>query len=264
MADNPALQLGESWAYRARQSDELAEVRVVRFGSQRPARVLVLFVDDRFEGRQEWVPPARLKVLWENVGEFRQREERWSRVYEAGIPDDDARVDAAEQIMELLLDYTQVAIMYREAGAARICDPDVLGRTPCSQRRSQFGRGVGCGVVGHDAVQVEVAELPDVAHVGAPPVGHQQVADAVVYLARDVAMPGAYDVHPDGVAQERDLGLHFADLPLGFAGAPAGYPLLQGGASLDRQGQGGDGEYPGRDGHASQDAACRGAPPGVS
>jgi hypothetical protein len=126
MAENQAPQPGESWAYRSRQADELVQVRILRFGSQRPARVLVQFAADKFEGRQEWVPPTRLRVLWENVGEFRQREERWSRMYEAGIPDDDGRADAAERIVELLLDDAQVSILYREAGAARICDPDVL------------------------------------------------------------------------------------------------------------------------------------------
>src|SRR5690349_7155327 len=120
MAEIRVPQVAEAWAYRARQSDELVEVTVLRFGSQRPARVLVQFANDRFEGRQEWVPPARLKVLWASVGEFRQREERWSHLYEAGIPDDDARFGAAEQVVELVLDDAQVAIMYGDVGAARI------------------------------------------------------------------------------------------------------------------------------------------------
>jgi hypothetical protein len=52
-------QLAESWAYRARQVDDVVAVEVMKLGTQRPARVLVRFVDERFEGRQEWVPPAR-------------------------------------------------------------------------------------------------------------------------------------------------------------------------------------------------------------
>ena len=55
------FQPEQRWAYRARQVDEFVEVSVVRLGTQRPARVLVRFVDDAFEGREEWVPPARLK-----------------------------------------------------------------------------------------------------------------------------------------------------------------------------------------------------------
>lgn len=39
--------------YRARQVDELFQLQVVRLGTRRPARVLVQFVDDAFEGREE-------------------------------------------------------------------------------------------------------------------------------------------------------------------------------------------------------------------
>ena len=80
MAEQHSAQPGESWAYRARSVDVLVEVVVVRLGTQRPARVFVRFVDDRFEGRQEWVPPSRLKVRWEAVDEFRERERLWERV----------------------------------------------------------------------------------------------------------------------------------------------------------------------------------------
>ncbi|BAS11745.1 hypothetical protein AHiyo8_00480 [Arthrobacter sp. Hiyo8] len=52
------MEPGESWAYRGRGVDPLVEVRVVRQGTQKPARVLVRFVSDEFEGKEEWVPPA--------------------------------------------------------------------------------------------------------------------------------------------------------------------------------------------------------------
>jgi hypothetical protein len=80
------VEPGESSAYRARQVDELVEVLVVPLGTQRPARVLVRFADEACEGREEWVPPARLKVLWEDVVPFRRREEAWHRVRQAGVP----------------------------------------------------------------------------------------------------------------------------------------------------------------------------------
>jgi hypothetical protein len=54
--------VGELWAYRARQHDPLVQVAVVRLGARTPRRVLVRFVDEEFEGLQDWVPPARLKV----------------------------------------------------------------------------------------------------------------------------------------------------------------------------------------------------------
>lgn len=117
------MEPGESWAYRARQVDDLVEVKVLRLGTQRPARVLVRFVDDAFEGREEWVPPARLKVLWDDVAEYRAREERWDRIIEAGLPLDDSREDAAETVLEILFDRHEVSIGYREAGAIHINDP---------------------------------------------------------------------------------------------------------------------------------------------
>ena len=50
-------------------NDALAQVTVVRLCTQRLARVLVKFTDEAFEGRQEWMPTARLKAHWEHVNE---------------------------------------------------------------------------------------------------------------------------------------------------------------------------------------------------
>ncbi len=50
-------------------NDALAQVTVVRLGTQRLARVLVEFTDEAFEGRQEWMLPARLKAHWEHASE---------------------------------------------------------------------------------------------------------------------------------------------------------------------------------------------------
>ena len=76
---------GEFWAYRVRQQDLLVQVAVVRFGVKKPQRILVRFVDDEFEGRQDWVPPARLKVPWSGVDEYMARERRWDEVTRASI-----------------------------------------------------------------------------------------------------------------------------------------------------------------------------------
>lgn len=74
--DDGRMEAGERWAYPARGIDPLIKVEVKRLGTQKPARVLVLFVDDYAEGREEWVPPARLRVPWGHVGEFMAREAR--------------------------------------------------------------------------------------------------------------------------------------------------------------------------------------------
>jgi hypothetical protein len=79
----PQVAEGEEWAYRARATDQVVLVRVVRIGTARPPRVLVHFGDDRFEGREEWVPPNRLKVLWAGVAAWQAREDRWEAVRDA-------------------------------------------------------------------------------------------------------------------------------------------------------------------------------------
>lgn len=120
------VQTGELWAYRARGIDPLVEVAVVRLGSQKPERVLVRFVDEVFEGRQEWVPPGRLRVPWARVGEFVAREERWDRVVAAGLPRDDPREGAAELVFTLLVDDAVARMGYRERGTIHIARPDEL------------------------------------------------------------------------------------------------------------------------------------------
>lgn len=68
---------GTRWAYRARAVDPLVEVEVIRLGTTRPQRVLVRWIADEFEGKTEWVPPARLKTAWADVDSFVANETRW-------------------------------------------------------------------------------------------------------------------------------------------------------------------------------------------
>ncbi|MCW2659268.1 MAG: hypothetical protein JWP83_420 [Mycobacterium sp.] len=106
-------QVGESWAYRARPIDDVVEVEVLKLGTQRPPRLLVRFVDERFEGRQEWVSPARLKVRWAAVDGFREHEARWNRIDELGIGDDPVG-RAAEVVFETLIDHDVARMEHRE------------------------------------------------------------------------------------------------------------------------------------------------------
>lgn len=48
-----SAQPGERWAYRARGIDDLVEVEVIRFGIKKPLRVLIRFVEENLEGREE-------------------------------------------------------------------------------------------------------------------------------------------------------------------------------------------------------------------
>lgn len=134
MTDGSELQLGQAWAYRARQTDDLVQVEVLKVGTQRPARVLVRFVGDDYEGRQEWVPPVRLKVLWEAVDTYRKREVEWDRIHALGPGVDDPGERAAEEVFEMLIDSAIARMEYREGGACRISDSERLagstGLTP--------------------------------------------------------------------------------------------------------------------------------------
>lgn len=79
MTDNTVrVERGEHWAYRARAADPFVEVQVLRIGKNKPPRVFVRFIDDEFEGREDWVPPSRLKVPWSEVDALRIYEERWA------------------------------------------------------------------------------------------------------------------------------------------------------------------------------------------
>lgn len=100
----PKPAVGEVWAYRARHYDPLVQVLVVRFGVRTPRRVLVRFVDEEFEGLQDWVPPNCLKVPWNGAAEFVSRERRWDAVVALTPPDyDGPEESAAGTIIDLLV-----------------------------------------------------------------------------------------------------------------------------------------------------------------
>lgn len=123
------MEVGESWAYRARQSDPLVEVRVVRVGERRPVRVLVRFVGEEFEGREEWVPPARLKVAWSQADEFVAREARWAAVIAASPVRDTAEHYAASSVFDTLIDRELATLGYRDdSGVASIHDVEGLAQ----------------------------------------------------------------------------------------------------------------------------------------
>lgn len=120
------MEPGESWGYRARGIDPLVEVQVLRLGSQKPARVLVAFVDDSFEGKEEWVPPTRLKVPWANAEEHQAREERWHRVASLGPAREDPRSYAASEIIDEYLAEELGTINYRGGDSICLKNPELL------------------------------------------------------------------------------------------------------------------------------------------
>lgn len=92
------MDVGEHWAYRASVKDPLTEVRVESVGKKRPPRVKVSFLDDAAEGAVDWVPAARLKVLWADRKALQQSEARWEDVERDGRPPSPER-DAAWSVL---------------------------------------------------------------------------------------------------------------------------------------------------------------------
>lgn len=126
---------GEAWAYRARQADPLVEVTVLRVGSRRPIRVLVRFVDPSFEGLEDWVPPARLKVTWVEAEEFEAKERRWAAVTAVRGEDDERETAAASIVFDRLIPEHVATIWdHRADGVVAIDDParlaELLGFEP--------------------------------------------------------------------------------------------------------------------------------------
>lgn len=107
--------MGEVYGYRARSVDDLVPVKVLKEGAKKPARVLIRFEDPAMEGREEWVPPARLKVHWDDVDEFRAEETRWNAVAALSPYQDSAEVHAAEQACELLIPDEVAGFGYKDA-----------------------------------------------------------------------------------------------------------------------------------------------------
>jgi hypothetical protein len=112
------MEVGQRWAYRATFTEPVVCVEIQKIGASRPARVKIRFVDDVFEGRQEWVPPTRLKVPWDQAGAWQAREDRWQAVREVSLHVRGAdRERAAELVLEVVGDPVVVGLgSTRDAG----------------------------------------------------------------------------------------------------------------------------------------------------
>lgn len=120
------MQVGEEWAYRARSIDELEHVQVEKIGTAKPPRVLIRFLADDREGKQEWVPVPRLKTPWDGVEAYAAHERRWAAVT-ADSPYDTPEVNAADIVYERMIDPALAELRdTHRAGYLRIHDPDAL------------------------------------------------------------------------------------------------------------------------------------------
>lgn len=118
-------EVDEVWAYRARGVDPLSSVRVVKHGQRKPARVLIRFEDEDLEAHEEWVPPARLKVHWDNVDDFIAEEARWKAVYDLSPDHEDVEGRTAGDLLETLVPWS-VADISSQPGVLHIKDTQAL------------------------------------------------------------------------------------------------------------------------------------------
>ncbi|MFJ9565971.1 hypothetical protein ACIRQQ_38760 [Streptomyces fuscichromogenes] len=123
------MDVGERWAYRVVPHDgPIAEVEVLKMGTQRPVRVKVRFVAEDAEGREEWVPPARLRVLWQNKDVWLAREQQWSELTKDSPDDEDPAFRAVvilfdEHLWEGLVSF---GVNYRDRGLLYVDDAPAL------------------------------------------------------------------------------------------------------------------------------------------
>jgi hypothetical protein len=89
--------------------DRLVPVRVVRHGTNKPARVLVRFEDPAMEGKEDWVPPPRLKVLWHAAEAFEAREATWDALCALSPDDDVVETWAANDVFDTTLGDEEIA-----------------------------------------------------------------------------------------------------------------------------------------------------------
>jgi hypothetical protein len=123
----PEVAVGEEWAYREKAGDAVTLVRVTRIGTTRPLRVRIRFMDDAYEGREDWVPPARLKVRWADVAHWQEREDRRKAVRDVSQHMDDTPESwAAEFVFDALSDVEVSQGLGCDAGVMEIRDVDKL------------------------------------------------------------------------------------------------------------------------------------------
>jgi hypothetical protein len=95
------MQVGERWAYRVAPYDgPVSEVEILKQGAQRPLRVKVRFVAEEAEGHEEWVPPARLRVPWEQKPAWLEQQQRWAELISDGPLQEDVDLVAATLVFD--------------------------------------------------------------------------------------------------------------------------------------------------------------------
>jgi hypothetical protein len=127
-----AFEVGDRCGYRAKKTESLVEVELLKIGqaqrNPQTLRVFIRWIDDEFEGHEQWVPALRLKVPWTDAAALMERERRWASL-RCGMRGGPERSAASVVTMELpgLEDLLELQ-GGEDTGAAVIVDADGLAR----------------------------------------------------------------------------------------------------------------------------------------
>jgi hypothetical protein len=122
MADLIELQRGQRWAYRiARSSSAFYEAAVVKVGDK---KVQVELLADRWEGKREWVSPARLEVQWDARHEHIAAELKLLALRHASPSKEDRA--AADEVLFLLVPLDIAEYNADTSGTMTVHDVDRL------------------------------------------------------------------------------------------------------------------------------------------
>ncbi|GAA1375974.1 hypothetical protein [Streptomyces beijiangensis] len=123
------MEVGERWAYRvAPHHGPVEETEVLRIGNQRPLRIKVRFVAEEAEGREDWVPSARLRVPWQGKDAWLDREQCWSELTKDSPDDEDPAFRAVTIVFDEHLwdELVSFGVNYRDRGVLYVPDVPAL------------------------------------------------------------------------------------------------------------------------------------------
>ncbi|WP_042365862.1 hypothetical protein [Streptacidiphilus neutrinimicus] len=75
-------------------------MEVLKVGTQRPKRVKVRFTAEEDEGREEWVPPARLRAPWAEKDTWLEAQRQWAELTQDAPDQDDPGFRAANLVFD--------------------------------------------------------------------------------------------------------------------------------------------------------------------
>ncbi|WP_030056627.1 MULTISPECIES: hypothetical protein [Streptomyces] len=132
------MEIGERWAYRAQPNllgGAVRQVEIVRVGGpRRTSQVHVRFLEGEDAGLQDWVAPASLVALWDDVAAFRADDDAELALAEASRQ---VRKTAEFETARMVLGFARPKSRLRLR--TTVADAGVLELTALDATAEQFG-----------------------------------------------------------------------------------------------------------------------------